>query len=102
MWALYLEFLGFTIGLSNLIVLALVMLTGHSPTARDLLIPAVPQFLLISLVFVLRALLRLHDAHVVERSVNQRTLAQLALKRALRSSGGDGYNFSRGYEIWNS
>ena len=103
MWALYMEILTLTIGLSSFIVISLATVTGHSLHSRDLLVPAAIQFLLVSLVFILRALVRLHDAKVVARALGGGTSVRHAgFKEALVSSTADKHNFSRGSRTWNS
>lgn len=77
MFRLYLEILNFNMGLSALAVVAMTVVSGRVITLKDFIFPVVVQLLGTSLVFILRELLRLHDARITARALAQRTGTQL-------------------------
>jgi hypothetical protein len=103
MFRLYLEILNFNVALSVFAVVTVSMVSGRALTSQDFIFPVAIQLLLTSLVFILRELLRRHDARIAARVLVQRTGTQLAaLKTALRNQGVERPEFSKGYKTWNS
>ncbi len=98
----YITILAFVLGLSNFAVLALAEGSGHALVARDLLVPGAILFLLVSLVFVLLKLVRLHDSRVATRALSQRSAQIADFKAALRNQASGQSEFSRGLKTWNS
>ena len=103
MFRLYLEILAFNVGISASVVLAVAAMSGIALTAEIFIFPTVVQVLLTSLVFILRALLRLHDARITARALAQSTAKQLAVfNNALRNQPSRRAGFSGGLRTWNS
>lgn len=103
MFRLYLEILNFNVALSVFVVVTVAMVSGRALTSEDFIFPVAIQLLLTSLVFILRELLRLHDAKIAARVLVQSTGTQLAaFKAALRNQSVERPEFSKGYKTWNS
>lgn len=103
MFRLYLEILAFNVGISVCIMLAVAAMSGIALTAEIFIFPTVIQVLMTSLVFLLRVLLRLHDARITARALAQSTAEQLAVfNNALRNQPADCAGFSGGLRTWNS
>ena len=99
MFRLYLEILAVNVGISVFAVLAVAAMSGIALTAEIFIFPICIQVLMTSLVFILRTLLRLHDARITARALAQRTAQQLAVfNNAVRNQAG----FSGGIRTWNS
>lgn len=102
MFRVYVTILAFSLGLSNFVVLAWASGNGHAASWRHFVIPAVVLFLLVSLVFILHKLVRLHDSRIAARVLAQRSAQIADFKNALRSQAVGGPEFSRGLKSWNS
>lgn len=103
MFRLYLEILVLNVGISTFVVLAVVAMSGIALTAEIFIFPIVIQVLMTSLVFILRKLLRLHDARITARALAQSTAKQLAVfHNALRNQPAGRARFSGGFRTWNS
>ena len=103
MFRLYLDILAFNVGISVFIVLAVSVMSGIALTAEIFIFPIVIQVLMTSLVFILRTLLRLHDARITARALAQSTAEQLAVfNHALRNQSAGCAGFSGGFRTWNS
>ena len=103
MFRLYLEILVLNVGFSIFVVLAVSVMRGIALTAEIFIFPAVLQVLMTSMVFILRKLLRLHDARITARALAQSTAEQLAVfNNALRNQSADRAGFSGGLRTWNS
>ena len=80
----------------------------HNLTSGDFLFPASVQFLLVSVIFIVLDIIRMHDAkpaaaeppdsHLPARPV----LQSVVVKRTLRDFGGSERNSARGMNTWNS
>jgi hypothetical protein len=68
MFRLYLETLALSVGISTFVVLAVVAMSGVTLTAELFIFPILIQVLMTSMVFILRKLLRLHDARITARA----------------------------------
>lgn len=103
MFRLYVEILAFNVGISVCVMLAVAAMSGIALTAEIFIFPTVIQVLMTSLVFLLRALLRLHDARITARALAQSTAEQLAVfNNALRNQPAGRADFSGGLRTWNS
>lgn len=102
MFRAYINILAIFLGLSNFVVLASAWGNGRDVTARDFLIPAAILFLLVSLVFVLRIVLRLRDSRMITRALAQHRAQIAHFKTALGVQSVTGPEFSRGLKSWNS
>lgn len=103
MFRLYVEILAFNVGISVCVMLAVAAMSGIALTAEIFIFPTVIQVLMTSLVFLLRALLRLHDARITARALAQSTAEQLAVfNNALRNQPAGRAGFSGGLRSWNS
>ena len=103
MFRLYLEIMSFNVGLSTLAVVVVTTVSGRVVTLKDFIFPVAIQLLVTSLVFILRALLRLHDARITARVLAQRTGTQLlAFQRALCKQRPVRTELRGGLRIWNS
>ena len=103
MFRLYLKILAVNVGISTFIVLAVAVMSGVSLTAEIFIFPTVIQVLMTSLVFILRKLLRLHEARITARALAQSTAEQLAVfNNALRNQPAGRADFSGGLRTWNS
>ena len=100
MFRLYLNILALSVSVSTFAVLAVSVLLGHAVTRHDLIFPTAMQVLLISLVFIVRELVRRYDARVAARVLVQRTGAQLAEFKATLLPHRP--QFSKGFRTWNS
>lgn len=103
MFRLYLEIMSVNVGLSTLAVVVVTTGGGQAVTLKDFIFPVAIQLLVTSLVFILRALLRLHDARITARVLSQRTGTQLlAFQRALCKQRPVRTELRGGLRIWNS
>ena len=103
MFRLYLEILAFNVGISVCVMLAVAAMSGIALTAEIFIFPIVIQVLMTSLVFILRKLLRLHDARIAARALAQSTAEQLAVfNNALRNQSAGRTGYSGGFRAWNS
>lgn len=103
MFRLYLEILAFNVGISVCVMLAVAAMSGIALTAEIFIFPIVIQVLLTSLVFLLRALLRMHDARITARALAHSTAEHLAVfNNALRTQPAARAGFSGGLRTWNS
>jgi hypothetical protein len=103
MFRLYLEILVLNVSISAFVVLAVAAMSGIALTAEIFIFPTVIQVLMTSLVFILRKLLRLHDARITARVLAQRTGMQLlAFQRALCKQRSVRTELRGGLRIWNS
>lgn len=103
MFRLYLDILAFNVGISVFVVLAVSVMSGIALTAEIFIFPIGIQVLITSLVFILRTLLRLHDARITARALAQSTAEQLAVfNNALRNQSAGRADFSGGFRTWNS
>lgn len=103
MFWLYLEILALNVGVSAVVVLAMAAMSGIALTAEIFIFPTVIQVLMTSLVFILRKLVRLHDARITARALAQSTAEQLAIfNNALRNQPAGPDGFSGGFRTWNS
>jgi hypothetical protein len=103
MFRLYLETLALSVGISTFVVLAVVAMSGVILTAELFIFPILIQVLMTSMVFILRKLLRLHDARITARALAQRTAEQLAVfNNALRNQPAGRAGLSGGFKTWNS
>ena len=97
MFRLYLEILAFNVGIAVCVMLAMAAVSGIALTAEIFIFPTVIQVLLTSLVFILRALLRLHDARITARALTHSTAEQLAVfNNALHNQPAGRADFSGG------
>jgi hypothetical protein len=103
MFRLYLEILALNVGISVFVVLAVAAMSGTAFAAEIFIFPIGLQVLMTSLVFILRKLLRLHDARITARALAQSTAEQLAVfNNALRNQSAGRAGFSGGFRTWNS
>jgi ABC-type Fe3+-siderophore transport system permease subunit len=102
MFRSYVTVLAFSLGLSNFAVLAWASGNGHAASWRNFVISAVAVFLLVSLIFILLKLLRLHDSRIAARALTQRSAQIADFKNSLRNQTLSGPEFSRGFNPWNS
>ena len=103
MFRLYLEILSFNVGLSVFAMVAVTMVSGQVITLKDFIFPVAVQLLMTSLVFILRELLRLHDARIAARARAQRIGTQLlAFQHALCKQRPGRTELRGGIRTWNS
>ena len=103
MFRLYLDILAFNVGISVFVVLAVSVMSGIAVTVQIFIFPICIQVLMTSLVFILRTLLRLHDARITARALAQSTTEQLLVfNNALRKQPAGRADFSGGLRTWNS
>jgi hypothetical protein len=103
MFRLYLEILNFNVGLSALAVVAVTMVSGQAVTLKGFIFLFTIQVLVTSLVFILREVVRLHDARIAARVLAQRTGTHLlAFQRALCKQRPGRAELRGGLRTWNS
>jgi len=105
MWSLYLKILALNIGLSNFIVLVAGFVRGQAFKSGDFLFPATIQFLLLSVIFLVLDLVRIHDAKSggsSEPPSLHPVPVPATIQRPRRDFGGSRNHNTRGENIWNS
>lgn len=93
----YITVLAFALGLSNFAVLAWTSGSGERPSAREFMVTAAAVILLVSLIFVLRQMLRRHDARIVARTLAQHSERIANFKSALLRENSSRTDLAKGF-----